>query len=70
MGRRLEARRRLMDRPGKGIGGENKKIKRGGEKPNDKVMNGRLPGLAKLLAIFTTKVIGIFFNFEGFPNET
>jgi hypothetical protein len=24
-----------MDRPGKGIGGENKKLKQGAEKPND-----------------------------------
>jgi hypothetical protein len=33
-------------------------------------MNGRLPGLAKLVSIFTIKFIGIFFDFEGFPNET
>jgi hypothetical protein len=35
-----------------------------------KVMNGRLPELVKLVAIFTIKVIGIFFDFEGFPYET
>jgi hypothetical protein len=31
-----------------------------------KVMNGGLPGLAKFVAIFTIKIIRMFFNFKSF----
>jgi hypothetical protein len=34
-----------------------------------KVMNGRLPRLAKFVAIFTIKIIRMFFNFKSFLNE-
>jgi hypothetical protein len=33
-------------------------------------MNGGLPGLAKFVAIFAVKVVRMFFDFEGFSNET
>jgi hypothetical protein len=35
-----------------------------------KVLNGGLPIMVKFVVIFTVKVIGMFFNFDGFPNET
>jgi hypothetical protein len=33
-------------------------------------MNGRFPGLAKLVSIFVIEVVRMFFDFKGFSNET
>jgi hypothetical protein len=35
-----------------------------------KVMNGGFPGLAQLIAIFTVEVVRVFFDFQGFVNES
>jgi hypothetical protein len=35
-----------------------------------KVMDGRFPRMAKFVAIFSVKVIRMFFDFKGFSNET
>jgi hypothetical protein len=33
------------------------------------VTNGRLPRLPKFVAIFSVKIIRMFFNFKSFPNK-
>jgi hypothetical protein len=34
------------------------------------MMNGGFPGLAKLVAIFVVEVVKVFFDFQGFVNES